>query len=238
MSKEVILPLIGKVILTKRRASRHMRLRVDHTGVPHVSLPFWAPYYQALKFVALKQEWIISQQTGRSPKILQSEMRIGKTHRLKFSYVPNSRLRTRVIGNEATVYYATQETDQNVQIAAEKLVIRVLKQQAEQLLPQRLSQLAHIHNCSYSEVKIAKMRSRWGSCNSNKLITLNCYLMQLSWELIDYVLLHELAHTKEMSHGQSFWELLESFLPDFKERRKAMKRFHPHILAESMPEHR
>lgn len=230
MSKELVLPNIGKVILTKRRASRHMRLRVNHDGVAHVSLPYWAPYRDAQKFVTLKQDWILEQQQGRNKQLLFDGMRIGKSHVLKFIESPNSR--TRVIGNEARVFHVGNHQSPEVQILAERLVIRVLKLQAGKLLPQRLATLAQLHGCSYSDVKISRMRSRWGSCSSNKLITLNCYLMQLSWPLIDYVLLHELAHTKEMSHGKSFWALLESYVPKVKERRKELKAFRPFVLTE------
>ena len=59
-------------------------------------------------------------------------------------------------------------------------------------------------------VKITGSRGRWGSCSGTGSINLSCYLMLLPPHLMDYVLLHELSHTKEMNHGPRFWELLDS----------------------------
>ena len=228
MSKEVELPDIGKVLLTKRRSSRHIRLRVAHDGIPHISLPFWVSYSQAIEFVSAKTNWIQEQKQSRAVKLLIDGQRVGKSHVLRFKPTTNGQIRTKVVGNEAIVSIpsGSATSRDRVQKAAERVCFRVLKLESEVLLPQRLEQLAQLHKLSYSKVKISKMRSRWGSCNSHKLITLNCYLMQLPWSLIDYVLLHELAHTEVMAHSNSFWALMEKLLPDYKTRRKELKTHH------------
>lgn len=232
MSKEVELPGIGKVLLTKRRTSRHIRLRVSHDGTPHVSMPIWLSYKQALLFVSTKTEWITKQQETHAPAFLIDGQRIGKSHKLSFIHQNIQKPRTRISGNQAIVTIPTSlETEsKTAQHAAERVAIKVLKLEAETLLSQRLNQLATKHDLPYSEVKIGKMRSRWGSCNSHKLITLNCYLIQLPWHLIDYVILHELAHTKVMAHNDSFWSLLEELTPNVKQLRKELKSYHTQIL--------
>ena len=72
---------------------------------------------------------------------------------------------------------------------------------------------------------------RWGSCSSDQMITLSYFLMQLPWDLIDYVILHELAHTKHLNHGPGFWSELEALCPDARARRKSIKEFRPAINA-------
>ncbi|HET8992036.1 MAG TPA: M48 family metallopeptidase, partial [Candidatus Saccharimonadales bacterium] len=62
-----------------------------------------------------------------------------------------------------------------------------------------------------------------GSCDQSKNITLNLYLMQLPWHLIDYVLLHELTHTVVFKHGPDFWAEMDKYLPDSKSLRSEMK---------------
>lgn len=233
MTKTIELEVIGNVVMTKRRTSRYMRLRVAHDGTPHVSLPFWAAYRDAVRFVELKKNWIIDQQSNRSSCAYSSGRRIGKTHTLQFVSVSKG-TRTKIRGNEAIVFHEGREMDIEAQKAAERVVIKALKIQAEQLLPQRLDHLANKYGCEYSSVKISRMRSRWGSCNNQKLIALNCYLMQLPWELIDYVLLHELAHTKEMSHSSAFWNLLSLYVPDLETRKKLLKNYRPTILAQTL----
>lgn len=84
-----------------------------------------------------------------------------------------------------------------------------LRKQAKEYLPQRLELLASKYGFSYNSVKITKSKGRWGSCSSKKNINLSLYLMKLPPYLIDYVILHELCHTKEMNHGPQFWLLMD-----------------------------
>ena len=78
------------------------------------------------------------------------------------------------------------------------------------------------------------MTSRWGSCDQQHNIVLNLFLMQLPWELIDYVLVHELAHTQVLRHGPDFWQLMERLLPDCRSLRRRMRDHQP-VLDSSLP---
>jgi predicted metal-dependent hydrolase len=83
-----------------------------------------------------------------------------------------------------------------------------LRQRAQSILPEQLAQLAGLHGFNYSQVKITKSRSRWGSCSLKGVINLSFYLLLLPVHLVEYVLLHELCHTVEMNHSPAFWALL------------------------------
>lgn len=89
-----------------------------------------------------------------------------------------------------------------------KVIVEALRRNAKAFLPHRLAELARRFNLIYKDVKINTSKGRWGSCSNTKSINLSCYLMLLPTHLIDYVLLHELAHTCEMNHGERFWALL------------------------------
>ena len=69
----------------------------------------------------------------------------------------------------------------------------------------RTQQLAEKYHFSFSEVKIQSSKTRWGSCNLKRTINLSFYLLLLPQHLVDYVILHELCHTKEMNHSPRFW---------------------------------
>ena len=118
-------------------------------------------------------------------------------------------------------------TDTSVQDKAHKASIRALKQEAERLLPERVEWFADHFGYKYKDVTIKQLKSRWGSCSSHQEITLNLFLMQLPWHLIDYVILHELAHTRVMRHGPPFWAELEEHLPNARKLRTEINTYQP-----------
>ena len=83
-----------------------------------------------------------------------------------------------------------------------------LRRNAKSILPSRLTSLSKQCGLPYSSVKINSSQGRWGSCSARKDINLSYYLILLPSHLIDYVLLHELCHTREMNHSERFWALL------------------------------
>lgn len=107
-------------------------------------------------------------------------------------------------------YPADAELESNrVQQACWKGIQYFMRKEARRLLPARVAQLAQIHGFNFKDVKIQSGKTRWGSCSSQKNINLSFYLMILSPELVDYVILHELCHTVEMNHGDRFWKLMD-----------------------------
>lgn len=89
-----------------------------------------------------------------------------------------------------------------------KVVEEALRQRAKVILPPRLRELSARHGLPFRNVRINSSTGRWGSCSARKDINLSYYLLLLPLRLVDYVLLHELAHTREMNHGPGFRSLL------------------------------
>jgi predicted metal-dependent hydrolase len=216
------------VTIYKRRASRNLRLTVAPNGEVRVSIPAWAPYRAGLEFARSRRDWIARQ--GRERLLLRDGQAIGKAHRLRLVAEPAARkVSTRLKQNEVRVSYPANISpdDAAIQTAAQKAGIRALRQEAEGLLPKRLDQLAAQHGFEYRSVKIKQLKGRWGSCDHHTDIVLNLFLMQLPWECIDYVLLHELTHTRVMRHGPDFWRAMEAVLPDVKRLRQLVRRHQP-----------
>ena len=92
----------------------------------------------------------------------------------------------------------------------EEAIWQILLAEAKAQLPQRVEMLAGEKGLKYSGVKIRRMKTRWGSCTAKNGINLNSWLMMLPEHLSDYVILHELAHTRYHNHGPRFWEYLDS----------------------------
>lgn len=232
--KHVQIAGIGNVLLQRRKGTKHIRLSIRYDGMVRVGMPSWMPYKTAIAFVHAQRDWLDKHRTEPSQKLLTPDMAIGKTHRLTFQESSAStRVTTRLVGSEVRVTHpeGLLYKDAAVQKAAERAATRALTAQATQLLPQRLASLASRHGFRYRSVTIKRLRTRWGSCSNHQDIILNCYLMQLPWDLIDYVLLHELNHTVIMRHGEPFWSALAQYVPDLPTTRKMMRTYTPHVLA-------
>lgn len=97
------------------------------------------------------------------------------------------------------------------------------KEAAQEYLQQRLDFFAQHMDLEYKELRLRKMKRRWGSCSSLGVITLNTKLVRLEKRLIDYVLVHELAHLVHMNHSKDFHQLVALYLPDEKQLRQALQ---------------
>ena len=226
-TKQTVLPDIGQITLYKKRGNSNIRLSFMRDGTVRVSLPYWVPYQAGIEFARQRTDWIASHRPSNSQQ-LQHEDRIGKAHRLIFRPEPSrERPTVRTARNQIVVSYPASMSplQSTVQKAAERGALKALKLEAEGLLPQRLRQLAAMHQFEFRGVGVKKLASRWGSCSQFKDITLNIFLMQLPWHLIDYVLIHELVHTEHLDHSADFWKRFEQALPGAKKLRKELRSY-------------
>lgn len=229
--KQVELSEVGLVTLYKRKGAKHIRLSITSTGKVRVTLPTWVPYSAGIAFAKQKQSWIIRQKPPVT--MLHNGMRIGQSHQLLFGTDPSRhKVATRLMKNGAIIVKippGNSINDETIQTAALKACIRALKNEAESVLPGRLREMAVQHGFSFHSVEVKYLKSRWGSCDNQQRIVLNCFLMQLPWHLIDYVLLHELMHTKIMTHGTKFWSALDEHVPDLAKIRKQIRSHQPTV---------
>ena len=106
----------------------------------------------------------------------------------------------------------------------------VLRYEAKRYLPGRTRELADQLGYSFKAVTIKNNKTNWGSCSSLKNINLNLHLMRLPDRLIDYIVVHELVHTKIPNHSASFKERLKGHFPDSDELDKVIKKFRPEMI--------
>ena len=235
-TKQIIIPDVGNVTFYKRKGNRSMRLSVGPSGDIRVSLPYWVPYKVAEEFVKAKRQWVAKHRAASSV-LVEHGSHIGKSYRIYFNQEPAaSNVTARVYHREVYVTHPVTlaASHQSVQSKAQSASIRALKKEAERLLPQRLQALAVKHGFTYHSVGVKQLKSRWGSCSSQQEIILNLFLMQLPWYLIDYVLLHELTHTKHMEHGPAFWQELEKHLPNARSLRSEINTYQPVLKPKPM----
>ncbi|HVV71776.1 MAG TPA: M48 family metallopeptidase, partial [Verrucomicrobiae bacterium] len=106
---------------------------------------------------------------------------------------------------------------------------RHLRALASRELPRRTFELATLHGVGIRRVTVRNQRSRWGSCSRRGTISLNWRLIQTPPFVLDYIILHELAHVKEMNHSRRFWREVARLCPGFAEAERWLKT-HPELL--------
>ncbi|NUN06510.1 MAG: M48 family metallopeptidase, partial [Bdellovibrio sp.] len=97
------------------------------------------------------------------------------------------------------------------------------KREAVGFLSERLQFWTEAMNLYPAQVKFREQRTRWGSCSSKKIINLNWRLIVFTQEIIDYVIVHELAHLQHMDHSDRFWTLVERYIPQYQQIMKSLK---------------
>ena len=95
--------------------------------------------------------------------------------------------------------------------------IKKLADKALQHIPNRVSYFANHIGVTYGKITIRNQKTRWGSCSSKGNLNFNCLLMLMPPEVIDYVVVHELCHRKQMNHSKAFWKEVEKILPNYKD---------------------
>ena len=200
----------GKIHFVVRRSARNITMRVKEDGL-HVTTPPYRSITALLEAIAPFRERLRNVCSEAKPKPFDLNFSIeAECFRLKLETSPlknftvSMRDETVVIACPAHADFTTDR----VQTLVKNAVMRAMRKKAEEYLPPLVQYWSSLFDLPYNKVTISKARSRWGSCSSKRDISLSFYLMLLPAHLMDYVILHELAHTREMNHGPKFWELL------------------------------
>ena len=101
--------------------------------------------------------------------------------------------------------------------------IRGLAQQAKAVIPGRVAHYTDLIGVTYGNITIRSQHTRWGSCSGKGNLNFNCLLMLAPAEVVDYVVVHELCHRREMNHSAKFWEEVERILPNYRQCQRWLK---------------
>lgn len=224
----------GTVNCRRSRTGRYVRIRLTPTGTLTATLPRGGRVEHVRQLIDSSREELrrlIREQGLSKPKYFDGQ-KIGQSHQLKIIQAgPGMRSSHKILGQVIVITLAIgiDPTSASAQDIMRIAVKDALKREARAYLPRRLRHLADTHGFTYEKIRYANQSGRWGSCSSSGTISLNIALMNLSLELIDYVLIHELCHTVHLHHQPDFWTLVESYSPGYKQLRKQLKTHNPHI---------
>jgi hypothetical protein len=117
--------------------------------------------------------------------------------------------------------------DSGNQAAIEKAVLQWYKREAMRVFEECIEHFAPLMKLAPRELKLTSARTQWGSCTAQGVVRLNWQLVTMPLQLIDYVVVHELAHLQEMNHSPAFWKVVESACPDYAKIRKELHKWSP-----------
>ena len=203
---------LGLITLRWSVKAKYYALKISNGQIIAV-LPAGGDEKQMLAFIEEKRPELKKALEKRPPKALLDESTDWLTKPFRLHIFRTDRLNYYMKLETGVLHIAcpreTDFTKESVQCVLQDLLGRALLHEANRVLPFRLRELARIYGLTFSSVRISKTKSCWGSCNRRKEIALSRSLMLLPDHLIDYVLLHELCHTIEMSHNERFWRLMD-----------------------------
>lgn len=228
-------PELGKIEYVDNPRAKRISVRIFPDRLK-VTLPRHNSADQALKFIHLHKDKILSRQEKLKKKVIANQTLLTED-----SIIETLSFKVTVkLTNRKDIYFLlksgllTIEFPESKELASQESqnycwngINYFIRKEAKRLLPDRTAQLAANHGFKFSAVKIQSGKSRWGSCSRLKSINLSLYLLLLPPHLIDYVILHELCHTIEMNHGDKFWKLMDKVTAGkSKELRQELKKYH------------
>ena len=116
-----------------------------------------------------------------------------------------------------------RQSQQTVPGAADEAEQKRLRQKAKEVIRARVEYYAPKMGVTYKRIFIKEQKTRWGSCSAAGNLNFNWKLILIDEELLDYVVVHELAHRKEMNHSPRFWRVVEDTMPEYRKYQKWLK---------------
>ena len=222
----------GEIKIRKNKLARSVKLSVGVDGSLRASIPYYSPEFAVRRLVNGNRDEIRKMlATHNAKNSYQDGDLIGKTHTLFLRKFSGEEIKISNEGNQILVQIPQELAFENplVQSEIRKTVSKILRKQAKAYLPRRIDFLAEKYGFSFEKLRFSHTGTRWGSCSSSGTISLNIALMNLPHHLIDYVIIHELCHARQMNHSSKFWQEVEKYCPDYKKYVQEIKQFSPSI---------
>ena len=220
---------LGEIVIRRSASARSIRLRIGTDGRLIASAPRLMPLFIIKQTVRASRADLRKLVEASPVRIYRDGDQIGQSHTLHLT--SGATLGSRIVDRTLliTVPPHTQPDDDQVQACIRQAVIKLLRKESKVYLEVRLATLAKRHGFHYQRIRYTHAATRWGSCSSHGTISLNIALMSLPLELIDYVLVHELCHTRQMNHSDKFWQEVAAIDPRYKLHRRLLKTKTPNV---------
>ncbi len=227
---ELVLKLTPQVIVNviRVRGSKKISMRVNARGKVMVRAPYYVPMRLVQKFIDENTTWITENLAVKeAEKASHFENQLHHGAQIAF------------LGQSYTITHSTEKSRSRLSILDTRLMVYINKIQDEKVIARDVKKfLTHLGKVFISErvgkwsekmqlfpkaVKWSQASGRWGSCSSQKIVRFNLALVFEKPEVVDYVVIHELAHLKHFNHSKSFWYFVAQHCPEYQLRRRELK---------------
>ncbi len=206
-------------VVVKKRGIKNIRLRLSRDGILKISMPWYIPKKQAKKFLYESDKWI------------EKNFNTLNLNKNKYYYLGNEiKILKKKVNNLTSINCYLEDNTFYIESTGEtivdesKIYHQWLRKKAEFYILFKVKEIAQNLGFEYNIARIRDMKSRWGSCSSKNNLSFNLKLIYFKPKVIEYVIVHELCHLKEMNHSQNFWSLVESIIPNYKTYRNELKK--------------
>ncbi|WP_049804117.1 M48 family metallopeptidase [Desulfosporosinus acidiphilus] len=223
----------------ERRSVRYRRITLSILNDRvRISAPKYVPKKQIKELLRSKEAWIIKhwlekrqRENHRARNLENHEHILFRGHLLElcFKYHSYRRIHVGQEGQMLVVSLPQEDIDSQSEAMIRDSIIAWYKFQARTVFKQKLDTHSRRMQVTYQDFRLKDQKTRWGSCSSRGNLNLNWRIIMAPDQVIDYLIIHELAHLTHLNHSPEFWQRVERFIPEFLTWRKWLKE-HGHEL--------
>ncbi len=180
---------------------------VNYEGALIVRAPVRASNYQIKQIIVKNQDWIEKQKVKAQETIRE-------------------RKKNRLVNSEGVLILGKRMKPKGLSLANEALVKDWCKAKALKIIERKLNNFSEKFDLRYKKIRITNARTRWGSCSYDNSLNFSWKLITAPKKVVDYVLIHEMAHLRHKNHSKRFWDLVEEMMPDYKKYDEWLKKNH------------
>lgn len=213
------------VRILRRAKQKHIRIRISADGQVTLSAPLRTPLKEVRQVLARKEGWIsarLKELSGRIDRFdpLKGVFLDGDFHPVLFVEKKQSRYTIRIERGNRT-FVVTGPAFEREKI--ESVLTKKLQVEARESLEKKAREISDGIGIPFKRLFLRNQRTRWGSSSSIGNISLNWRTVMLPPEVQDYLLVHELAHQRQLNHSAAFWRLVETHCPRFRDHENVLK---------------
>jgi len=225
----------------KRKGQRRLRLRIRN-GTIYMSGPWWVSKNELITYLEEQRQWVqrtMSKLTDRNQEILPRRsgelidvLYLGDPHSIHVIADPKLKVgkaRVDLVQKSLTVSMNSEVLESNdeesIQEETNRLIRVWIQSQSRVILPELVHLTAVRHDFIFKKLYIRSQKTKWGTCSTRGNLSLNWKLIQCPRFVIDYLIIHELCHLKEMNHGKAFWNHVADHYPEYETAETWLKRY-------------